>query len=73
MIAAVVIGGTNVSGGSGTVLGVLLGATLLGVISVALAVLGIDATWQQLVYGVIILVGIIVDTVVKRSIRGANS
>ena len=49
MIAAVVIGGTNVLGGSGTVIGVLLGCLLLGTINVALAVLGIDAAFQTLV------------------------
>ena len=66
VIAAVVIGGTPVTGGSGTVLGVGLGALLLAAISDALAVLGIAATWQQLVYGIVILVAVIVDTLIKR-------
>lgn len=61
VIAAVVIGGTKVSGGSGTVLGVLLGSLLLGTINVALAVLGIAATWQNLVYGLVILIAMTVD------------
>jgi rhamnose transport system permease protein len=61
VIAAVVIGGTKVTGGSGSVLGVLLGCLLLGAINVALAVLGIAGTWQLLVYGLVILVAIIVD------------
>jgi rhamnose transport system permease protein len=66
VIAAVVIGGTNVFGGSGTVTGVLLGCLLLGTINVALAVLGIDETWQMLVYGVVILVAMILDGAVRR-------
>lgn len=70
VIAAVVIGGTNVVGGSGTVPGVLLGCLLLGAINVALAVLGIDATWQQLVYGVVILISVAVDTFVRRALVG---
>ena len=57
VIAAVVIGGTNVFGGSGSVLGVVLGCLLLGTINVALAVLGIAATWQLAVYGFVILPG----------------
>lgn len=61
VIAAVVIGGTKVSGGSGSVLGVLLGCLLLGTINVALSVLGIEATWQMLVYGVVILIALLVD------------
>jgi rhamnose transport system permease protein len=68
VIAAVVIGGTNVTGGVGTVLGVLLGCVMLAVINVALAVLGIDATWQQLVYGVVILFAVLVDTFTRRAL-----
>lgn len=68
VIAAVVIGGTKVTGGSGTVLGVLLGCLLLGTLSVALAVLGIAATWQQLVYGGVILVALLFDSGLQRAL-----
>jgi len=70
VIAAVVIGGTNIVGGSGTVLGVLLGCCVLGAINVALAVLGIDETWQQLVYGAVILTAVLVDAVVRKTGKG---
>jgi len=73
VIAAVVIGGTNVTGGSGSVLGVVLGAFLLGAINVALSVLGISETWQQLVYGIVILAAVIVDTAVQRGIRAQEA
>ena len=66
VIAAVVIGGTNVLGGSGTVFGVLLGSLLLGTINVALAVLGIDAAWQMLVYGLVILIALTVDSYLQK-------
>lgn len=69
VIAAVVIGGTKVTGGSGTVLGVLLGCLLLGTINVALAVLGIAATWQLLVYGVVILIALMVEMGLQRAVR----
>ncbi|AIE85434.1 ABC transporter permease [Fimbriimonas ginsengisoli] len=68
VIAAVVIGGTNVVGGSGTVLGVLLGSLFLGAVNVALAVLGITETWQQLVYGAVILIAVVVDTLLQKKV-----
>ncbi len=61
VIAAAVIGGCDINGGRGTVVGVLLGCVLLGVINVALAVLGIEADWQLLVYGAVILLALIAD------------
>jgi rhamnose transport system permease protein len=67
VIAAVVIGGTPVTGGSGTILGVFLGCLLLSAINVALAVLGIAATWQVLIYGIVILIAVIVDSIVRRA------
>ena len=66
VIASVVIGGTNVKGGTGSVLGVALGCLLLGAINVALSVLGIAESWQQLVYGAVILVAVVVDSGIKR-------
>jgi rhamnose transport system permease protein len=68
-IAAVVLGGTNVFGGSGSVLGTVLGCLLLGTINVALAVLGIAATWQLAVYGIVILLTVIIDAIFQRRIR----
>lgn len=69
VIAAVVIGGTRVSGGVGTVLGVILGSLLLGTMAVALAVLGIDATWQSLAYGLVILIALVLG----RALKGAEA
>jgi len=69
VIAAVVLGGTNVFGGSGSVIGTLLGCLLLGTINVALAVLGIDATWQLAVYGVAILLTVSIDAIIQQQIR----
>lgn len=69
VIAAVVLGGTNVFGGSGSVIGTLLGCLLLGTINVALAVLGIAATWQLAVYGIVILLTVIIDAIFQHQIR----
>lgn len=66
VIAAAVIGGCDVRGGQGTVIGVFLGCVLLGVINVALAVLGIAADWQTLAYGVVIVASLATSAVVNR-------
>lgn len=73
VIAAVVIGGTNVTGGCGTVQGVTLGCLIIAAINVSLAVLGIDELWQQLVYGLVILVAVLVDTWAQRVLPNQGS
>ena len=73
VIAAVVIGGTNVFGGSGTILGVVLGSLLLGTISVALSVLGVASTWRLAVYGFVILLAVTVDAIIQRELRRATT
>ncbi len=73
VIAAVVIGGTNVFGGSGTVLGIFLGSLLLGTINVALSVLGVASTWQLAVYGFVILLAVTVDALIQRELRRATT
>jgi len=74
VISAVVIGGVNVFGGSGTVAGVLLGCLLLGVVNVALPMLAVSAFWQLALYGAAILLAATVDTLVQRRAgAGANT
>jgi rhamnose transport system permease protein len=65
VIAATVIGGTDVFGGSGSVTGTLLGCVLLGVINNALTVTGLSATWQLAVYGAIILLAVFADSLIR--------
>lgn len=57
-IAAVVIGGASIFGGSGSVLGTLLGTALLGVLLAGMTMLGIDAYWQGAVQGALIVVAL---------------
>lgn len=61
VIAAVVVGGAAITGGSGTVLGTLLGVILLGSIGTSLTFLGISAYWEKAVQGGIILVAIAIS------------
>lgn len=60
-VAAAVVGGVSISGGVGTVPGVLLGALLLGVIQNALTIVRISPFWQLAAQGLLILIAVITD------------
>jgi Ribose/xylose/arabinose/galactoside ABC-type transport systems, permease components len=60
-IAATTIGGTSQSGGIGTVGGAVVGALVLGVLRNGMTLLGIDAYWQEIMEGAIIIVAVIID------------
>ncbi len=64
IVAAVVVGGVAIFGGSGTVLGAALGALLLTVINNALPTLGIDQFWQRAIVGALIIGAIALDRIV---------
>jgi len=61
VIAAVVIGGTAITGGKGSILGTVLGVILMGAIGPALTFLGIGAYWEKAIQGAIILAAIVMD------------
>ena len=60
-IAAVVIGGTSLNGGKGTVWGTLIGAVIIGVLNNGLVLLNVSPFWQQVVKGGVILLAVIID------------
>ena len=60
-IAATTIGGTSQTGGIGTVWGAIVGALVIGVLNNGMTLLGIDAYWQQIVQGCIIIGAVIID------------
>jgi len=66
IIAAVVIGGTPLFGGAGSILGTLLGAAILGMITNGLVLLGVSAYFEPVAKGLIIILAILVDTLVRR-------
>jgi rhamnose transport system permease protein len=69
VISAVVVGGVSIFGGSGSVVGVLLGSLLLATIYTALTVLpNVTAGWQATTYGLVILLAVIFDDVIGRRI-----
>ncbi|KZM50038.1 ABC transporter permease [Labrenzia sp. OB1] len=65
-IAAVVIGGTSLSGGRGTVLGTLIGALIMAVLTNGLRVLSVAQEWQTVVTGAIIILAVYADMVRRR-------
>jgi len=65
-IAAVVVGGTAITGGRGRVFGSLLGVALLGTIGTALTFLGVNPFWERAVQGAIILASLAADGVLSR-------
>jgi rhamnose transport system permease protein len=68
-VAASVVGGVNIFGGSGAVSGVLLGALLLGIINNALTLIRISPFWQLAAQGLLILLAVIVDSVILRRLQ----
>lgn len=68
-VAAAVVGGVNIFGGSGTVIGVILGAFLLGTIDYSLILMQISPFWQLAGQGLLILVAVIVDSAIRRRLQ----
>jgi rhamnose transport system permease protein len=68
-VAASLVGGVNILGGSGTVIGVLLGTLLLGIINNALTLVHISPFWQLAVQGALILLAVVVDSAILHHLR----
>jgi ribose transport system permease protein len=65
-IAAVVIGGTSLSGGKGSVIGTVIGAGIIGVLNNGLVLLNVSPFWQQVIKGLVILLAVIIDKIQKK-------
>jgi ribose transport system permease protein len=65
-IAAVVIGGTSLTGGRGSIMGTVLGCLIIGVLNNGLVLLEVSPFWQQVIKGLVILVAVAVDRVGAR-------
>ena len=66
VIAAVVIGGVSMSGGQGSVVGILIGAAIMGVIKNAFILLNLKATWQTITIGFLIVLAVGIDCITKK-------
>jgi rhamnose transport system permease protein len=69
VIAAVVVGGVNIFGGSGTVIGAMLGAVLIGTLEQSLFRLGISQFWLSAVLGLLILLAVASDAIILKRLR----
>ena len=65
-IGSCFIGGASAYGGVGTVPGVIIGALLMGVINIGMSIMGVDANWQKVVKGLLLLAAVIFDVVSKK-------
>ena len=65
-IGSCFIGGASAYGGSGTIPGVIIGATLMGVINLGMSIMGVDANWQKVVKGIVLLAAVIFDVESKK-------
>lgn len=65
-IAAVVIGGTSLAGGRGTILGTIIGAFIMSVLTNGLRVMGVLEEWKIVVTGIIIIVAVLVDLMLRK-------
>lgn len=65
-IAAVVLGGTSLSGGRGSIGGTLIGAFVIGVLSDGLVMMGVSSFWQKVITGSVIVLAVIIDQVQAR-------
>ena len=68
-IGSCFIGGASAYGGSGTIPGVIVGATLMGVINLGMSIMGIDMNWQKVVKGLVVLAAVIFDVESKKNSR----
>jgi len=68
-ITAVVIGGTSLFGGRGSVVGTFIGALIVGVIRNGLTLIGVDALWQTFATGVLVVVAVALDQATRRRRR----
>jgi rhamnose transport system permease protein len=73
VIAAVVVGGVNINGGSGSVVGAGLGALFLAFIQNALILLKLSQFWLQAIYGVVILIAVVIDGALLRAVQRSQA
>ncbi len=65
-IAAVVIGGTSLSGGKGTIMGTVQGALIIGILNNGLVLLNVSPFWQQVIKGLVILLAVVIEKFNKK-------
>lgn len=72
-IAAVVLGGTSLSGGKGTIVGTVIGALIMSVLTNGLRILSVPQEWQTVVVGIVIILAVYADMARRRKGAGAHA
>jgi simple sugar transport system permease protein len=67
-LASVFLGGTSVFGGSGTIFGTFVGAFIIGAINAGIVAIGLAGFWTQLIYGLIIVISVALQTFISRKL-----
>jgi simple sugar transport system permease protein len=67
-LSSVFLGGTSVFGGTGTIYGTFVASFIVGAINAGIVAIGISGFWTQLIYGLIIVVSVVVQTVVSKKL-----
>ncbi len=62
-IAGAIIGGTSMTGGYGTVVGTLLGVFVMSLLKTGLPYIGLQANWQQIITGIVLIVAVLIDVI----------
>ena len=65
-ISACVVGGVSASGGAGTVLGMVIGATLIGIINLGMSLVSLDMNYQRIIKGFVLLAAVVFDILTKK-------
>ena len=66
-ISAVVLGGTSMTGGVGTIGGTVIGCLVIGFMNNGMNLMGIDSSWQYVVKGIVVLLAVFIDYVKKEN------
>lgn len=66
-IAAVVIGGGSLYGGEGNVVGAMIGALIMSVLSNGLQLMGVSTYWQTLFVGIVLIVAVLIDNIRRKA------
>lgn len=72
VIAACVLGGVSIAGGVGKISGIILGTILLGILTNALPLINVSPFWQMAIQGLIILIAVLINALVKRGVDKSN-
>ena len=71
-VAAVVVGGTSLMGGAGSVIGTLGGVLIIATIRKGLILMNVQAFWQEIVVGLIILIAVVVNQLSKNELSSSS-